>query len=115
MNLQQMDTIMQQLTAHQRKIAQVVYDGGGQWLARAQVARALGKKRLTPYDINCLKLLTEKHIIQMDTRPTTAPGSDFAYIYHMSDDVANVLQQWADAQSASDALPQRKPINLTKK
>lgn len=116
MDVYQLDAYLQKLTPHQRKIVQVIYDAGDEWLTRAMVAKRLGKRRLTPYDINCLTMLTTKEILQMDTQPTTAPGSDFAYIYTMPDGIAEVLQQWSEMREelhANDNSKPRKPINLT--
>jgi hypothetical protein len=112
MDLHEIDIHLQDLTPHQLKIVQAVYDGGGNWLTRARVAKALGKRRLTPYDINCLKMLTERGIIIMSTQPTDAPGSDFAYIYHMPDEIADILQEWSDMREQETQERQRKPINL---
>ena len=113
MDIQAIDQQLKQLTRHQLKILQAVYDAGEAWLTRSQLARSLGKKRLTPYDIDCLQLLTEQGLIATSTQPTTAPGSDFAYIYHMPEHVANGLQAWAEVnQRNEDDAPKRKPINL---
>lgn len=112
MNLAELDEHMQELTPHQLKIVQAVYDAGGTWLTRSKVAKALGKKRLTPYDINCLKLLTDMELIETSTQPTTAPGSEFAYIYHMPDSVADVLQTWSDMREQETNERSRKPINI---
>jgi len=112
MDLQEIDAHIQGLTPHQLKILQTVYDGGGTWLTRSKIARALGKRRLTPYDIDCLKMLTEKAIIETSTQPTTAPGSDFAYVYNMPDHIADVLQEWSDLREEENNRHKRKPINL---
>ena len=112
MNLAEIDAHMQELTPHQMKIVEAVYDAGETWLTRSKVARGLGKKRLTPYDIDCLKLLTERGIIETSTQPTTAPGSDFAYIYHMPDDIAEILAAWSDKRAESTRRASRKPLNL---
>jgi predicted transcriptional regulator len=112
MDLHEIDEHMQGLTPHQLKIVQAVYDGGGNWLTRSKVAKSLGKRRLTPYDINCLKMLAEKGVIIESTQPTDAPGSDFAYVYHMTDDVAETLQQWSEIRDQEAKERQRKPINL---
>jgi hypothetical protein len=114
MNLHEIDQHVQDLTPHQLKILQVVYAAGNAWVTRANVARALGKRRLTPYDIDCLTMLSERALIEQSTRPTSAPGSDFAYIYHMTDDIAGLLQKWADLQDQQVQHRQRKSINLTK-
>jgi len=117
MDVYQLDAYLQKLTPHQRKILQLMYDAGGEWLTRAMVAKRLDKRRLTPYDINCLTMLSEKKVLQMDTQPTTAPGSDFAYIYTMPDEVAEVLQQWSEIRDElhqnGNQKKSRKPINLT--
>lgn len=112
MDLHEIDGHIQGLTPHQLKIVQAVYDGGGDWLTRAKVAKALGKRRLTPYDINCLKMLADKDIVIESTQPTAAPGSDFAYVYHMPDDIAQILQEWSEIREQEAKERQRKPINL---
>jgi hypothetical protein len=112
MELQELDARMRELTPHQLKIVEALYHANGEWLTRIQVARALGKKRLTPYDIDCLKQLSDMGIANMSTQPTTAPGSDFAYIYNMGDDVAQLLQQWAQQKEANEQARKRKPLNL---
>ena len=112
MKLHEIDAHMQELTPHQLKLVQAVYDGGGRWLTRSKVARALGKRRLTPYDINCLKMLTDKGIIVTSTQPTSAPGSDFAWVYHMPDPVAETLQEWSSMREHEVLERQRRPIRL---
>jgi hypothetical protein len=112
MDLREIDEHIRELTPHQLKIIQAVYDGSGNWLTRAKMAKALGKRRLTPYDINCLKMLAEKGIVLESTQPTTAPGSDFAFVYHMTDDIATTLQAWAEINAKETKERQRKPINL---
>lgn len=112
MDLYEIDAHMQELTPHQMKIVEAVYHGGGTWLTRSKVARALGKRRLTPYDINCLKMLTDRGIIETSTQPTKAPGSDFAYIYHMPDGIAETLVEWSDKREEITHKTHRKPINL---
>ncbi|MFQ3645612.1 MAG: hypothetical protein SNJ54_01055 [Anaerolineae bacterium] len=99
MDLQEISNHLGELTAHQLRILQIVYDSGGTWLTRAKVAKALGKRRLTPYDINCLKMLADRRIIEEGTQETTAPGSDFAYVYHMPDHIAVLVQQWSERRA----------------
>lgn len=117
MTIAEIDTHLRELTPHQIRILQAVYDGGRRWLTRANVAKALNKRRLTPYDINCLKLLAEKGIIDESTQETTAPGSDFAYVYNMSEQMAVLIQEWweqREQQMRQNAIPEipRKPIRL---
>lgn len=116
MNINQLNTELQKFTPHQFKILQLLYDVNGEWLTRAKIAKGLGKRRLTPYDINCLTMLTEQNILAVSTQPTTAPGSDFAYIYAMPDEVAELLAEWSEHYnqvSNSHKKKPRKPINLT--
>jgi hypothetical protein len=113
MNVADLDTHLQKLTPHQTKIIQVLYDSGNTWLTRSKVAKGLGKRRLTPYDINCLTMLSEAGILECSTQETTAPGSDFAYIYHMPDDVAEALQSWAEQREQQAKAKRRKPIKLS--
>ena len=112
MDVYDLGAYLQELTAHQLKIVQAIYNSGGKWLTRSKVARSLGKRRLTPYDINCLKMLTDKGIINTSTQPTTAPGSDFAYIYNMPDEVADLIQAWSEMNESVTRVHKRKPINL---
>ncbi len=114
MNIHELDAHMEASTPHQLKIIQAIYDAGSTWLTRSKVAKALGKRRLTPYDIECLTILSDKCLIETSTQPTTAPGSDFAYIYHMPDDVARLLQKWSETHETTQGNQQRKPINISK-
>lgn len=112
MDVRELDAHMQNMTPHQLKIIQVMYDSEGDWLTRSKVAKLLGKRRLTPYDINCLKMLTDVGIINTSTRPTTAPGSDFAYIYSMVDEQAHALQEWSEWRERENQMRRRKPLDL---
>lgn len=112
MEFHELDVRMQVMTPHQMKIIQAIYNAGGNWLTRSKVAKSLGKRRLTPYDITCLQMLSDNSIIETSTQPTTAPGSDFAYIYHMPNAVADILQKWSESQENESQVHQRKPINI---
>lgn len=118
MTILELDNFIRELTPHQLRLLQAVYDGGRRWLTRANMARAINKRRLTPYDINCLKMLAEEGIIEESTQDTNAPGSDFAYVYNMPEHVAALMQEWWEqrerlvTQSGSDT--QRKPIRLAR-
>jgi hypothetical protein len=112
MDFEALDAHLQKLTPHQIKIIQVLYDSGNSWLTRSKVAKGLGKRRLTPYDINCLTMLSDLGILESSTQPTTAPGSDFAFIYHVPDDVADALQSWSEARENAESTKRRKPIKL---
>jgi hypothetical protein len=112
MDISELDAHIQSMTAHQLNIIQVMYDSEGDWLTRSKFARQLGKKRLTPYDITCLKMLTEMGIIETSTRPTTAPGSEFAYIYCMLDEQAEALQEWFEWREKNNQIRRRKPLDI---
>ena len=112
----EVDAHMRELTPHQVKILEALYDVGDVWLTRAQIAKAIDKKRLTPYDIEILQKLTERGLLETSTQPTNAPGSDFAYIYRMSDDVAESIQKWTivrdSIQEQEQEKKRRPPLNL---
>lgn len=44
-----------QLTPHARKLLQALKADENIWLSRSEVAEAIGKNRLTPYDIQLLE------------------------------------------------------------
>lgn len=52
------------LTAHAEKIYQAICQHPNQWLTRAQVAHIIGKKRLTPYDVDLLHQLVDGEMIK---------------------------------------------------
>jgi predicted transcriptional regulator len=117
MTLQEISVHLNLLTQHQLRLLQIVYESGERWLTRAQVAKGLNKRRLTPYDINCLRLLAEKGIVQEGQQETSAPGSDFAYCYNMTDYTAELVQQWSEVrarQLRETFVPEnfRPPLNL---
>lgn len=112
MDIYEVDAHLGDLTPHQLRIVQAVYSGDGKWMTRARVARSLGKRRLTPYDINCLKMLSDKGIVFEGRQPTTAPGSDFAYVYMMPDDVAQSIKAWSDWREKNGQTSRRPPIKL---
>lgn len=112
MDIYELDASLRTLTPHQLKLLQALYDTNGQWVTRIGIARLINKNRLTPYDIECLKLLNDMALIDMDKRPTNAPGSDFAYIYTMNDTVAEGLQNWYESTQEEEASRRRKPIKL---
>ena len=56
----------QRITTHAEKLRGVLEESRNQWLTRRQIALKIGKKRLTPYDIDLLDLLAEHGIIQRE-------------------------------------------------
>lgn len=114
MDVYMLDALLQKMTPHQLKIIQALYHSDGRWLTRIGLAKAIGRKRLTPYDIDIVKMLTEKGLALTSTRPTSAPGSEFAYIYNMPDEIATLLQQWSEYRDNHPLyrVIHRKPIRL---
>lgn len=81
------------LTEHQRKILDIIYAAPTGWMTRLELARAMGKRRLNPYDMSCLDLLAEQGLIEVSQRPSRAPHVEFAHIYRVPDGIAQGLQE----------------------
>ena len=45
----------------------------GEWMSRVQVARASGKKRLIPYDVELLQQMVEKGLLEIRQRESATP------------------------------------------
>lgn len=56
----------QRVTAHAQKLLDGFEERRNQWLTRRDIAKMIGKKRLTPYDIDLLDLLAERGLIRME-------------------------------------------------
>jgi len=54
------------ITAHGFKLRDAIETRRNQWLTRKDVAVLIGKKRLTPYDIDMLALLAENGHIRVE-------------------------------------------------
>lgn len=48
------------ITAHAEKLREALRSTPNEWLTRRDIAFKVGKKRLTPYDIELLDLLAER-------------------------------------------------------
>lgn len=116
MDFYELDSHLRQLTPHQSKLLEVVYNAGPKWVTRIEIARRIGKRRLTPYDMILLKDLSDRGLMMMSTKPTTGFGADFAYIYQVGEEVAVLLHQWWETQERRVhrelARTTRKPIKL---
>jgi hypothetical protein len=53
------------ITEQAEKLRSAIEKQANRWLTRRQIASAIGKKRLTPYDIDLLDLLADHDLIQM--------------------------------------------------
>lgn len=115
MELQLLSEYLRDMTPHQMKLLEVIYLAGDQWISRAEIARHMGRRRLTPYDLECLNAFARRMLVEISTRPSPTPQIDYAWIYRMPGDVAAGLQQWvairAEEQLA-EAYPRREPLNL---
>jgi len=56
----------QRITAHAEKMLDGFNKHRNEWLTRKDIAVMIGKKRLTPYDIDLLELMAERDLIRME-------------------------------------------------
>ncbi|MGQ9887295.1 MAG: hypothetical protein ACUVSX_02280 [Aggregatilineales bacterium] len=58
----------------------VLKESPGEWLTRSDIARALDKRKLSPYDIAMLEILQAKGLIEIQHRSNRTPiGYEFVY------------------------------------
>ncbi len=58
----------------------VLRESPGEWLTRSDIARALDKRKLSPYDIAMLEILQDKGLIEIQHRDNRTPiGYEFVY------------------------------------
>lgn len=62
------------VTPHAERMLEAIRSQRGDWLTRQDIARAIGKKRLTPWEIGLLKLFADQGLIEMQTFDTNAPS-----------------------------------------
>lgn len=86
------EATLNDLTKHQVRILEVIHRVQGKWISRAKIARALGKRRLTPYDIDCLTLMVNLRLIEVSVRPGTAGIVSYAFLYRLSE--VEGLNEW---------------------
>lgn len=68
------------ITDHARKLLEVLQNHSGQWLNRKAIAEGVGKRRLTPYDIELLQRLVDEGLAEIGKRPNPTPiGYEYAY------------------------------------
>ena len=69
----------QPLTAHAQKMLGII-TARADWTSRAMIARALGKRRLTPYDVQLLEDMTARNLIETRQRESNTPiGTAYEY------------------------------------
>lgn len=57
------------ITPHGERMLEAIRNAGGQWVRRSQIAEALGKKRLTQWEIALLGALVNGGLIEAEQRP----------------------------------------------
>ncbi len=68
------------LTEQAHKLLEILRTTGAEWKNRKDIARAIGKRRLTPYDIALLELLQEKGMVEIQSRNNGTPiGYEWVY------------------------------------
>lgn len=72
------------LTEQSLKILEVLRSNQNDWLSRKDIARGLGKRRLTPYDIELLQRLCDERLAEIGKRPNPTPIS-YEYAYQAVD------------------------------
>lgn len=69
------------LAEQAQRMLDVLQKPGHDWLNRKGIARALGKRRLTPYDIALLEILQDKGLVQIQSRANGTPIG-YEWVYH---------------------------------
>lgn len=68
------------ITDQALKILEALQSKSGEWLKRKEIALLLGKRRLTPYDIELLQRLCDEGLAEIGKRPNPTPiGYEYAY------------------------------------
>lgn len=91
-----------QLTNHQWKLLEVLIKADAQWVTRRQIATAIGKRRLIPYDIGCLKMLQEKNLVDIEHVNDNTPIG-YQVVYRISTNTAAALKKINELQQNSIA------------
>lgn len=71
----------EQITTRARELLAALQTSG-QWTARADIARATGKNRLSPHDVELLRRLVNVGLIEMRRRESKTPVGE-AYDYRV--------------------------------
>lgn len=73
------------LTEQAQKLLEALQDNRSPWKNRKEIARAIGKRRLTPYDIALLELLQNRGLVEIKSRPNGTPIG-YEWVYHARPD-----------------------------
>ena len=69
------------LTEQAHKLLEILRATEIMWMNRKDIARAIGKRRLTPYDIALLELLQDKGLVEIKPRANGTPIG-YEWVYH---------------------------------
>lgn len=72
---------LSELTEHAHKLLEILRGTDITWMNRKDIARAIGKRRLTPYDIALLELLQDKGLVEIESRANGTPIG-YEWVYH---------------------------------
>jgi hypothetical protein len=72
------------LTEQAQKLLEILRETRIPWMNRKDIAKTLGKRRLTPYDIALLELLSERGLVEIKSRPNGTPIG-YEWVYHARD------------------------------
>ena len=78
---------MPRRTKHADKLLQALDGYRNHWFTRREIAAAIGKKRLTPYDIQLLEFLAENGHIRMNQEEGYS-REGFRWVYGVFDEEA---------------------------
>jgi hypothetical protein len=93
---------VERLTNHQWKLMEVLIKADSEWVTRRHIAREIGKRRLIPYDIGCLKLLEENALVNIAKVQDNTPIG-YQVVYRISEGTATALAKINEMQQNSIA------------
>jgi hypothetical protein len=115
LDVAEFDDLVIGMTPHYIRILEAVYNFENRRASRLQIALAIGKRRLTPYDHRALKMLSHAGVIEVSTRPIASPLTDVVYLYRVPDSVAELMEEWVEWRKNNGNRPilrKRKPISF---
>jgi hypothetical protein len=81
-----------ELTNHQWKLLEVLIKANATWVTRRQIAQTIGKRRLIPYDIDCLQMLEDRELVNIQKVQDDTPIG-YQVVYRASDQTLAALEQ----------------------
>jgi hypothetical protein len=115
MTVERFDEIMLALTPHRIRLLEAIYSFENRWASRLQLALALGKRRLNPFEHQSLVQFIDMGLIEVELRPIITPITDHTYYYRVPDHIADLMQEWVEWRKTNRNKPiprKRKPINI---